>query len=112
MNRHALTTAAGLTLLAAIQAPAAHADYARDSSSCTRNDRDHWRSSHNDHRTRVRTGPGSEYSVKDQMGPLALLRVHCSAVSRGGQRWYYGRASLDSNGARQTMGWVWSGQLT
>lgn len=60
----------------------------------------------------LRTDPGSEYSVKGRMGPLALLMVYCSAKSKAGQRWYYGRASLDSNGARQTTGWVWSGGVS
>ncbi|MFE4831209.1 hypothetical protein [Streptomyces sp. NPDC056672] len=65
---------AAITILATAAVPVAQADYIRDSSSCTRNDKDHWRQNHYnaDNTTPVRNGPGSEYSANLGLSPVGL----------------------------------------
>ncbi|MFC9431480.1 hypothetical protein [Streptomyces sp. NPDC056987] len=112
MKRTLILFVAAAALLVPATVPEARADYTLDSSACTRNDKDHWRQNDSrDSSVPVRTGPGSQYSAKARLAPLGLLRVYCSATSKAGNRWYYGKASLDTNGGRYTTGWVWGGNL-
>lgn len=110
MRRMALLTTFLTAALLAGTAPLAHAA-TKDSSSCTRNDKDRWaQGSSSTHTVAVRNGPGSEYGTKARMEPLGLVRIYCSANSKSGQRWYYTKAYITDS--RTTMGWIWSGNIS
>ncbi|WP_148588919.1 hypothetical protein [Streptomyces sp. WAC01526] len=102
----AVATALLLGGVAALASPAS----AVGSSACTRNDKNNTRASVSLSSVPVRTGPGSQYKKATVLEGVEEFRVYCSAKSKAGKRWNYGKVLSGSTAGKK--GWVYDGNLS
>ncbi|MEW1760394.1 hypothetical protein AB0393_28270 [Streptomyces cyaneofuscatus] len=109
--RRAATAAAAASVLAGGIAAltASPASAAAGSGSCTRNDRDHTIYAPNLSWPAVHTGPGASYKTIAHVDSAGQFRVKCSALSKSGNRFYYGYVEEGSYAGK--TGWVYSGNF-
>ncbi|MFG2210563.1 hypothetical protein [Streptomyces sp. NPDC048638] len=106
--RRAATVAAAASVLAGGIAALA-ASPASAAGSCTRNDRDHTIYAPNLSWPAVHTGPGASYKVTAHVDSAGKFRVKCSALSKAGNRFYYGYVEEGTYAGK--TGWVYSGNF-
>ncbi|MFI8932442.1 hypothetical protein ACIG3E_32860 [Streptomyces sp. NPDC053474] len=108
--RRAATAATASTLLLGTLAVAASPVSAVGAGACTRNDRNHIKYARNLEFPVIHTGPGARYTEKGVLESAQPFYVYCSAKSKAGNRWYYGKVEGGSTIGRK--GWIWSGYFS